>query len=40
MDTVIEARRLSKDYAHDDNRVSALKDVDLEVARGALLALM
>jgi putative ABC transport system ATP-binding protein len=40
MDTVIEARRLSKDYAHDENRVSALKDVDLEVARGAFLALM
>lgn len=40
MDKVIEARRLSKDYAHDENRVSALKDVDLEVSRGAFLALM
>jgi putative ABC transport system ATP-binding protein len=40
MDTVIEARRLSKDYVHDENRVSALKDVDLEVSRRAFLALM
>jgi putative ABC transport system ATP-binding protein len=40
MDIVIEARKLSKDYAHDENRVSALKDVDIEVSRGAFLALM
>lgn len=40
MDTVIEARKLSKDYVRDTNRVSALKDVDLVVSEGAFLALM
>jgi putative ABC transport system ATP-binding protein len=40
MDTVIEARKLSKDYVRDTNRVSALKDVDLVVSQGAFLALM
>jgi putative ABC transport system ATP-binding protein len=40
MDTVIDARRLSKDYAHDENQVRALKDVDLEVAPCAFVALM
>jgi putative ABC transport system ATP-binding protein len=40
MDTVIEARRLSRDYMRDENRVSALKDVHLDVSRGAFLALM
>jgi len=40
MDTVIEAKRLSRDYVRDENRVSALKDVDLAVSEGAFLALM
>jgi len=40
MDTVIEAKRLSRDYVRDENRVSALKDVDLAVSGGAFLALM
>src|SRR6516165_10717923 len=40
MDTVIEAKRLSRDYMRDENRVSALKDVDLAVSGGAFLALM
>jgi len=40
MDTVIEAKRLSRDYVRDESRVSALKDVDLVVSRGAFLALM
>jgi putative ABC transport system ATP-binding protein len=40
MDTVIAARKLSKDYMRDDHGVSALKDVDLNVSRGAFLALM
>jgi putative ABC transport system ATP-binding protein len=40
MDTVIQARKLSKDYARDTNRVSALKDVDLVVSQGGFLALM
>jgi putative ABC transport system ATP-binding protein len=40
MDTVIEARKLSKDYVRDTNHVSALKDVDLVVSQGAFLALM
>lgn len=40
MDTVIAARKLSKDYMRDDHGVSALKDVDLDVSRGAFLALM
>ena len=40
MDTVIEAKGLSRDYVRDENRVSALKDVDLGVSGGAFLALM
>lgn len=40
MDKVIEARNLSKDYLHDEKRVSALKDINLDVSRGAFLALM
>ena len=40
MDTVIEAKRLSRDYVRDENHVRALKDVDLAVSGGAFLALM
>jgi putative ABC transport system ATP-binding protein len=40
MDIVIQAKQLSKDYMRDESRVSALKNVDLEISRGAFLALM
>jgi putative ABC transport system ATP-binding protein len=40
METVVEARKLSKDYTRDENPVTALKDVDLMVAAGEFLALM
>jgi putative ABC transport system ATP-binding protein len=40
MDVVIQARRLSKEYVRDAERVIALKDVDLEICRGEFLALM
>jgi putative ABC transport system ATP-binding protein len=40
MDVVIQAKKLSKDYVRDENRVSALKDVDLEISRQEFLALM
>jgi putative ABC transport system ATP-binding protein len=40
MDTVIETRSLSKHFVRDENRVTALRDVDLEVSRGTFLALM
>lgn len=40
MDNVIEARKLSKEYIRDENRVVALQDVDLDITRGDFLALM
>lgn len=40
MEIVIQAKKLSKDYVRDENRVSALQNVDLEIACGDFLALM
>jgi putative ABC transport system ATP-binding protein len=40
MDVVIQARKLSKEYVRDADRVIALRDVDLEICRGEFLALM
>jgi putative ABC transport system ATP-binding protein len=40
MEIVVEARKLSKEYLRDADRVVALKDVDLEISRGEFLALM
>jgi putative ABC transport system ATP-binding protein len=40
MNLVIETRKLSKDYLRDENRITALEQVDLEVRRGEFLALM
>ena len=40
MHIVIETRKLSKDYRRDENPVTALKNVDLQVACGEFLALM
>jgi len=40
MDIVIQAKKLSKDYVRDENRIRALKNVDLEISRGDFLALM
>ncbi len=34
MKTIIQAKKLSKQYAQDENRVTALKEVDLEILRG------
>jgi putative ABC transport system ATP-binding protein len=40
METVIQAKKLSKQYAQDENRITALKEVDLEISRGEFTALM
>lgn len=40
MDTVIETKKLSKEYVRDENRVTALKNVDFQVPGGDFLALM
>ena len=40
MEIVIQAKKLSKEYVRDENRVSALKNVDLEIACGGFWALM
>jgi len=40
MEIVIQAKKLSKEYVRDENRVSALKNVDLEIACRDFLALM
>ena len=40
MESVIEARNLSKEYVRDENRVTALQQVNLQIARGDFLALM
>ena len=40
MEIVIQAKKLSKEYVRDENRVSALKNVDLEIACMDFLALM
>ena len=40
MEIVIQAKKLSKEYVRDENRVSALNNVDLEIACGGFLALM
>jgi putative ABC transport system ATP-binding protein len=40
MDIVIQAKKLSKDFVRDENRVSALNAVDVEISRGDFLALM
>jgi putative ABC transport system ATP-binding protein len=40
MEIVIETRKLSKDYVRDENLVTALKDVCLEVRCAEFLALM
>jgi putative ABC transport system ATP-binding protein len=39
-DVVIEARNLTKEFLRDEFHVVALKDVTLEVAKGAFVALM
>ncbi|HYK89124.1 MAG TPA: ABC transporter ATP-binding protein [Acidobacteriota bacterium] len=40
MDIVIEAKKLSKDYTRDEYRVTALRNVDLQILRGEFLVLM
>jgi putative ABC transport system ATP-binding protein len=40
MGTVIQARKLSKEYVRDADRVGALKEVNLEISRGEFTALM
>jgi len=40
MGSAIQANKLSKEYVRDESRVSALKNVDLEIAYGDFLALM
>jgi putative ABC transport system ATP-binding protein len=40
MEIVIETKNLSKDYMRDDNSVTALKNVSLEVRCGEFIALM
>ena len=40
MDIVIQTKKLSKEYVRDENRVTALKNVDFQVPRGDFLALM
>jgi putative ABC transport system ATP-binding protein len=40
METVIQASKLSKEYIRDENRVSALKEVDLAIFRRDFVALM
>lgn len=40
METVIETRSLSKEYVRDENRVNALREVNIQIARGDFLALM
>src|SRR3989440_5072480 len=39
-ETVIETRRLTKEFLRDEFHVVALKDVDLEVQKGEFVALM
>lgn len=39
-EVAIEARRLSKEYTRDEFRVTALKDVSLQVHRGEFISLM
>ncbi len=39
-DTIIEARKLTREYVHDALQVTALKDVEFTVRRGEFLALM
>ena len=40
MENVIGTRSLSKEYVRDENRVAALQQVNLQIARGDFLALM
>jgi putative ABC transport system ATP-binding protein len=40
MENVIETKKLSKEFVRDENRVKALYEVDLQIARGDFLALM
>lgn len=40
MEIVIQAKKLSKEYVRDENRVSALKSIDVEIACRDFLALM
>ena len=40
MNTAIETRKLSKDYMREENRVTALKNVDFQVPGGEFVALM
>ncbi len=40
MEIAIETKNLSKDYMRDENPVTALKDVSLQVRRGEFVALM
>lgn len=40
MEKVIETQNLSKEYVRDENRVSALQQVNLQIARGDFVALM
>lgn len=40
MEIVIQGKKLSKAYVREDNRVSALNNVDLEISQGDFLALM
>lgn len=40
MDTMIQAKQLSKEFLRDENRVIALKEVTFNIPRGDFLALM
>ncbi len=40
MDTVIQAKKLSREYVREKNPVGALKEVDLEISRGEFTAFM
>src|SRR5947207_8660338 len=40
MDTVVQARKLSNEYLREESQVSALREVDLEIALGEFIALM
>ena len=40
MEAVIQIKRLSKNYPHGEEAVTALRNVDLDIARGDFLALM
>jgi putative ABC transport system ATP-binding protein len=39
-ETIIETRKLSKEYVRDEFHIAALKDVDLEIEKGEFVTLM